>query len=82
MIVIVVYLGRKYAVLSQAVALNVGLTLVVSVCALIQNGETRQFNFFYLYIIADVSATVIATLFFDRVYEPVLRRQRMDSKKE
>ena len=81
-IVMVVFLGRKYAVLTQAVALNIGLAVVIAVCALIQTGESRQFQYMYIYFIPDILATVLATLFFDHVYEPVLKRQRVQNKRE
>lgn len=80
-IVFAIYLGRKYAPLSQAVALNFGLSLVIAIVAYIQNKESKQFSYFYIYLIPDILATFAATFFFDRIYEPLVKRQRMESKK-
>ena len=77
-----VYLGRKYAPLSQAVALNFGLSLVIAIIALIQNEESKQFTYFYIYLVPDILATFSATFFFDRVYEPLIKKQRLENKRE
>ena len=80
-IVFAIYLGRKYAALSQTVALNFGLSFIIAILAFIQNKESKQFSYFYIYLIPDILATFVATIFFDRVYEPLIKKQRLQSKK-
>lgn len=76
-----VYIGRRFTPLS-GMSLNIGISLVFAILADMENGEIDQFRYVYIYFVGDVVGTILATLFYDRVYEPLACEHRRQMKQQ
>lgn len=76
-----VYIARRFTPLS-GMSINVGISTVFAILADLENGEVDQFRYIYIYFAGDIVGTILATFFYDYVYEPLACEHHRELKKQ